>query len=1033
MISRGSYQIANMEAAKAARRDQSYRSCVLSLIIFFFLCMILILVSLPWKLYRSYNSEEKGEYAGTTQHHYHEHHTEHETERTTSTTDSIKLLITTTSMHEMNSIEVETETTLNFEVFTENSHVINDTNSDIVDSSKSNIETTAEDISQTKIYKEIATEEFDNSIKVETETTLNFEVFTENSRVINDTNSDIVDSSKSNIETTAEDLSQTKTYKETVAEEFDNSSTTNINITENSTSISTKEHQETDTTDQYTTETFTTTDSDYINQETPLEVEESTEDVIKLTMKEENVTIKSTTKEQQNERYSSILNNETTSTTFSSPIDKPVCHEGECKNLASKILFYMNHTVDPCEDFYEYACGNFENNPQIVEWNLEDVAYQRILGQMQEENEKNISSIFTTYYNSCIQYESINRAERIKLAREALDKVGKFYTKKTWPKKHINFTELLATLLLKNSTLLFDIVPDLDEYSPTFTLKISPTTYDDLFEIDENNEPCYANKFERENETVNLEELYMEYKTCKVDTKKLIKSITEALTMLGVFNEPNIAQNINLTIINIDLCILQSFTANFPSKNKIREAELTKNYTLITVKQLDSEFKIINWTHLIYLLTNEKVQPEVKVQVYFYDALSKGLKNLEKFEEDPMTLHNALLGLYVHNLYHKLIISKHPDVKKHCLRVAANVLIPEASNLYISSFTNDQLTYMNRTIYSLFETLKETLKLKLTNVTWITEAERNALIAKINNLNVAVPDISYYTDSESTYRKILANQINLTNNYFENSVILMQRYRKLIYAELSTKPGYSAQIWTHYATPYQSKGLAIYGLNLVVIPYGVIDWSMKYNESSFNYIKLATLGNIIAHQIAHHFDATGIYYWNGNRNASSLLNDNDSTNMNFKDYIDYQRNVLYKNSMAMTLSFTGQNVLYKISQLTLNERLSEAMGLRLAYDTLAQLMSRESWLYLPWLELDFNKLFYLIYAQMYCTKSPLTSSYISLYENEQLPNRIHIFVSASNNRLLGETWNCPEGSRIMPSYVCSAFPYIQCNEEATIT
>lgn len=62
---------------------------------------------------------------------------------------------------------------------------------------------------------------------------------------------------------------------------------------------------------------------------------------------------------------------------------------------------------------------------------------------------------------------------------------------------------------------------------------------------------------------------------------------------------------------------------------------------------------------------------------------------------------------------------------------------------------------------------------------------------------------------------------------------------------------------------------------------------------------------------------------------------------------------------------------------------------------------------------------------MHCTKSPLTSSYISLYENEQLPSRIRIFVSASNNKLLGETWKCPDGSRIMPSYTCDVFPYLK--------
>lgn len=69
----------------------------------------------------------------------------------------------------------------------------------------------------------------------------------------------------------------------------------------------------------------------------------------------------------------------TDTTDSSSPFNNQTCISGECKNLASKILFYMNHTIDPCEDFYEYACGGFEINPQTVEFNLEDVSYQRIL------------------------------------------------------------------------------------------------------------------------------------------------------------------------------------------------------------------------------------------------------------------------------------------------------------------------------------------------------------------------------------------------------------------------------------------------------------------------------------------------------------------------------------------------------------------------------------------------------------------------------------------------------------------------------
>ena len=271
--------------------------------------------------------------------------------------EPIKLLPTTTFVDENNSIEIEIEkheTTESFEVFTGNSSAENETNSNIIDSSKSNIEAVTIDLSQTEIYNEIVTEKLDTSSVI---------------------NKNIAEDGTS---ISAEKFQETDTTEATTPVFINDQET--LNEIEDSTEANVteliikeiKKYQEIDTIDKYTVETSTVTDY----QGTPNEVEKSIEaDITKLVMKEENVTIESITTSQQDIFiYPTIL-----TATSSSPIDKSICLEGECKNLASKILFYMNHTIDPCEDFYEYACGGFEANPQTVEWDLENVAYQRIL------------------------------------------------------------------------------------------------------------------------------------------------------------------------------------------------------------------------------------------------------------------------------------------------------------------------------------------------------------------------------------------------------------------------------------------------------------------------------------------------------------------------------------------------------------------------------------------------------------------------------------------------------------------------------
>ncbi|KAK9881775.1 hypothetical protein WA026_017293 [Henosepilachna vigintioctopunctata] len=677
---------------------------------------------------------------------------------------------------------------------------------------------------------------------------------------------------------------------------------------------------------------------------------------------------------------------------------RQVCLTEECVRTAASLLSAMDHSVDPCKNFFQYACGTWNKKHLIPEDRSSISTFEVMADQLQlilkEVLEKpiNLEDNDATrkakiFYSSCIDIYQIRKSGDA-LLRKVLRSLGGWpVASHNWIPPESGLEVLLGKIRgIYNEAILIEqwVGPD-DKNSSANIIQI------DQLQLALPSRDYYLKPVSRGD--LDAYHTYM----------------TNIAVVLGS-NQSTAADELR-DVLDLEIALAN---ASLPEADRHDTSEI---YKKLKVGELQLLVPQIDWLKYLNSFLGTTITSEEPIVVYglsYFVELGKILENT-----NTRTIHNYIFWRFVMSLSSHMIgdyqkervefrkILQGVQSERHRWSQCVDWTNKKLGLAVGALFVRDNFNHESKeTALVMIHTIREAFNELLSHNDWMDDETRAVAKEKANAMNERIGYPKIITNKMKLIEEYAS--LNITKHNFMQNILNVlkfdadQNLSKLRQPVDKDKWSTEPAVVNAFYNPNK---------NDIVFPAGILQ-PLFYSQHFPKSLNYGGIGVVIGHEITHGFDDKGRQF------------DKDGNMM------QWWNNATIKAFRERTQCIIDQYSRYKIDEIglyidgrmTQGENIADNGGLKQSFRAYRKWVSQHGEEPdLPGMNLTHNQLFFLNYAQIWCGSMRPEDALTKIRSSVHSPGPIRVLGPLSNSKDFAEAYNCPLGSPMNPTNKCSVW------------